>query len=325
MKIFRFVFLAVYSKIFCRLFSFRFSGGKVSQRSSSVWFFASLLIAMSVLSPGCGSSAPFVKNPPPLQGQYNPSYDPLPPPTTIEPGPAAKLPSPPVYAQGGSRISDTRLADLASQFEALRARLQAVEGKLAEQENQLNQLTRSGSPDQRQMRDQIVALQRDLAAAQERLNRLEGGVAASSPRTAPPAAPPIREVSPPPTAAKTSGDAFQDGLSSYRQKSYSSAREQFQQYLKDHPKGDKAVEARYYLADSLLQEKKYDESIVEFNKIVERYPKSSFAPPALLKQAQAFKAQGKTKVANLILEKLIADYPKSAEAVQARRLHGSRQ
>ena len=102
------------------------------------------------------------------------------------------------------------------------------------------------------------------------------------------------------------------------------AREKFQQFLKDHPKGDKAVEARYYLADSLLQEKKYDEAIVEFNKIVDGYPKSSFAPPALLKQAQAFKAQGKSKVSNLVLEKLIADYPKSPEAVQARRLQGNR-
>ena len=119
-------------------------------------------------------------------------------------------------------------------------------------------------------------------------------------------------------------DPFQDGLASYRQKSYGPAREKFQQYLKDHPKGDKAVEARYYLADSLLQEKKYDESIVEFNKIIEGYPKSSFAPPALLKQAQAFKAQGKSKVANLVLEKLIADYPKSTEAAQARRLQGAR-
>jgi tol-pal system protein YbgF len=324
MKKLGFDFLQVCSKECSCLFPLWFPGEKDGLRSSSVCLMVSLLIVMAALSPGCGSSVPFAKNVPPLQGQYNPSYDPPPPPTPIEPGPAAKLP-PPVYAPGGSHISDTRLADLASQFEALRVRLQSVEGKLAEQENQLNQLSRSGSPDQRQLRDQIVGLQRDLAAAQERLNRLEGGRAASASRTELPAAPPIREISPPPTAAKTSGDPFQDGLTSYRQKSYGPAREKFQQYLKDHPKGDKAVEARYYLADSLLQEKKYDESVVEFNKIVEGYPKSSFAPPALLKQAQAFKAQGKTKVANLILEKIIADYPKSPEAAQARRLQGSRQ
>ena len=216
------------------------------------------------------------------------------------------------------------MADLASQFEALRARLQVVEGKLAEQENQLNQLARSGNPDQRQMRDQITALQRDLAAAQERLARLESGRASSSPRTERSCPAAHQEIPPPPAAAKTGGDPFQDGLASYRQKSYGPAREKFQQYLKDHPKGDKAVEARYYLADSLLQEKKYDEAIVEFNKVVEGYPKSSFAPPALLKQAQAFKAQGKSKVSSLVLEKLIADYPKTPEAAQARRLQGNR-
>ncbi len=306
------------------LFPLLFSGEKGRIRNASVLFIIGSLIFVFALSPGCGSSVPFAKKAPPLQGQYEPSYDPPPPPTPIEPGPAAKSPPLPVYAQGGSHISDTRLADLASQFEALRARLQTVEGKMAEQENQLNQLARSGNPDQRQMQDQIIALQRDLAAAQERLTRLEGGRAASSSRLEPPAAPPIREVSPPPAAGKAAGDPFQEGLASYRQKSYGPARDKFQQYLKDHPKSDKAVEARYYLADSLLQEKKYDESIVEFNKIIEGYPKSSFAPPALLKQAQAFKAQGKSKVANLVLEKLIADYPKSPEAAQARRLQGAR-
>ena len=243
-------------------------------RSISVLLVLGLLISFF----GCSSSS-FAKKAPPPQAQFEPSYDPPPlPPTPIEPGPAAKTPAAPVYAPGRSQVSDTRLADLASQFEALRTRLQAVEGKLAEQENLLNQLARSGNPDQRQMREQIVALQRDLAAAQERLARLESGRTAASSRAEPPAAPPIREISPPP-AAKTNGDPFQDGLTSYRQKSYGPAREKFQQYLKDHPKGDKAVEARYYLADSLLQEKKYDEAIVEFNKIVEGYPKRYFCPP----------------------------------------------
>ncbi len=296
-----------------------FSGEKARARSIPVLITLTLLPLIF----GC-SSLSFAKKAPPPQAQLEPSYDPPPiPPTPLEPGPAAKTPAAPVYAPSGSHVSDTRLADLASQFEALRARLQAVEGKLAEQENQLNQLAHAGNPDQRQMREQIVALQRDLAAAQERLARLESGRTAASPRAEPPAAPPIREISPPP-AAKTGGDPFQEGLTSYRQKSYGPAREKFQQYLKDHPKGDKAVEARYYLADSLLQEKKYDEAIVEFNKIIEGHPKSTFASPALLKQAQAFKAQGKSKVSNLVLEKLIADYPKTPEALQARRLQGTR-
>ena len=316
MKIFNFYRMLILCGKSLYLFLLFFSKEKVRARSIPV------LIALTLLPLifGC-SSLSFTKKDPPPQAQFEP---PPIPPTPLEPGPAAKTPAAPVYSPGGSHVSDTRLADLASQFEALRSRLQVVEGKLAEQENQLNQLARAGNPDQRQMRDQIVALQRDLAATQERLARLEGGRSPASSRAEPPAAPPLREISPPPAAARTGGDPFQEGLTSYRQKSYGPAREKFQQYLKDHPRGDKAVEARYYQADSLLQEKKYDEAIVEFNKIVEAYPKSSFAPPALLKQAQAFKAQGKSKVSNLILEKLIADYPKSPEAVQARRLQGAR-
>jgi tol-pal system protein YbgF len=200
-----------------------------------------------------------------------------------------------------------------------------MEGKLAEQENQLNQWSRSGNPQETQMREKLTALERDLAAAQERLARLESGRPSPTAKVEPPpAAAPIREVPAPQAAAKTGGDLFQEGMTLYKQKTYGPARDKLQQFLKEHPKGDKAVEARYYLADSLLQEKKYDEAIVEFSKVLDGHPKSPWAPPALLKQAQAFKAQGKSKVSNLVLEKLIADYPKSPEAAQARKLQGNR-
>jgi len=314
---------ALTGKKFCG--NFQPPGEMVGISRGLCLFLLALLPVISVFLSGCESlSAP--KKYPPLQSQLNPSSEhPTSPPTPLEPGPVVKTAPAPVYTGGGSGVSDTRLADLASQFEALRARLQVLEGKLAEQENQLNQLTRSGNPDQRGMRDQLTALQRDLAAAQERLTRLESGRASQAIQAKPSAPPPIQEISPPPTAAKTGGEPFQDGMAFYKQKSYGAAREKFQQFLKDNPRGDKSLEARYYLADSLLQEKKYDEAIVEFNKIVEGHPKSSFAPPALLKQSQAFKAQGKSKVSSLVLEKLIADYPKSPEAVQARRLQGKSQ
>jgi tol-pal system protein YbgF len=288
--------------------------------------FLSALLFMGVLVVGCGD-LPFARKSPSMVALTEPAFEPpppLPPPAPLESGPATNPVPRQAYASGGSNVSDTRLADLASQFEALRARLQVVEGKLAEQENQLNQLAKSGNPQQVQMQDKLTGLQRDLAAAQERLARLEGQrpsqIAAA--RAEPPPAGAIREVSPPQDAPKTGGDPFQEGTTLYKQKSYGSAKDKFQQFLKEHPRGDKAIEARYYLADSLLQEKKYDEAIVEFSKVVDGSPKSSFAPPSLLKQAQAFKTQGKSKVANLVLEKLIADYSKSPEAVQARKLLG---
>jgi tol-pal system protein YbgF len=299
-------------------------GAKIRLSGVSTLLLSGLLLVMLVLPAGC-RDLPFAKKTPPPQTQMDLAYEPPTPPTPLAPGPADKPAPAPVYTTGSSNVSDTRLADLASQFEALRARLQIVEGKLAEQEHQLNQLARSGNPEQTQMRDRLIALERNLAAAQERLARLEGGRPSQAARPElPPTADTIREIAPPPPPPKTGGDPFQEGMTLHKQKSYGPAKDKFQQYLKDHPKGDKAVEARYYLADSLLQDKKYDEAIVEYNKVVEGHPQSPCAPPALLKQAQAFKAQGKSKVSNLVLEKLIADHPKSPEAVQARKLLGNR-
>ena len=136
-----------------------------------------LLLCMLTALVGCGN-LPFAKKPLPPQTQLEPPYEP--PPTPLEPGPGTKPAPQTVYAPSGSTVSDTRLADLASQFEALRARLQVVEGKLAEQENQLNQWSRSGNPQETQMREKLTALERDLAAAQERLARLEGGASFSN-------------------------------------------------------------------------------------------------------------------------------------------------
>ncbi len=269
---------------------------------------------------GCGD-LPFAKKSPPVMAE--PVFEP--PPTPSQPVPPLQAAPAPVAPPGSGPVIDSRLADLASQMEALRTRLQAVEGRLAEQEHQWQQWQQTGGPQQSQTRERVLGLERDLAALQERLARLEGARSAPAPRAeSPPEAAPIREVAPPPVAAKPSSDPLAEGLALYKKKSYPAAREQLAQYLKAQPKGDKASEARYYLADSLLQEKRYDEAIVEFNKIVEGHPKSTWAPAALLKQSQAFKAQGKTKVAHLVLEKLVADYPKSAEAAQARKLLESR-
>jgi len=279
-----------------------------------------LICALGLMLAGCGD-LPFAKKSPP------PGAEPVfePPPAPLEPVPPLKTAPVPGPAPSGTPLPDSRLADLASQVEALRVRLQALEGKLAEQEHQLQQWQQTGGPQQSQTRDRLVGLERDLAAVQERLARMENQkIALVSRVEPPPAAPAIREVPPPLAAARPSSDPFVEGMTLYKKKSYAAAREQLQQFLQEHPKGDKAIEARYYLADCFLQEKRYDEAIVEFNKIVEGNPKSALAPAALWKQSQAFKAQGKTKVANLVVEKLLADYPKSPEAAQARKAQGNR-
>ena len=163
------------AKIPCPIPPALLRGARVGAGQVFNLFLLALLPVMFGFPSGC-SALPQKKELPP-QAQY--LNEPPPPPIPVAPAPVVKTAPAPTYTGGGS-VSDTRLADLASQFEALRARLQVVEGKLAEQENQLNQLSRSGNPEQRGLRDQLTALQRDLAATQERLARLESGRAPSS-------------------------------------------------------------------------------------------------------------------------------------------------
>ncbi len=73
---------------------------------------------------GCGD-LPFVKKTPPPAPE--PVFEPPPP----APLPPLAAPSPGIPASGPTPVLDSRLADLANQVEALRVRLQAVEGKLA--------------------------------------------------------------------------------------------------------------------------------------------------------------------------------------------------
>lgn len=271
-----------------------------------------VVLLMSLCLGGC-AEVPLLKRQP--QPFYPADEPPAGPPTT------ASLPTAPVYAAASmpaAPVTDSRLADLASQVEALTARLQAVEGKQAELEYQLNRLQQGTTPGQIQLQERVGSLEREVAALQEQVMAAGGRPAAAAPAPTPPPPAPV-PPSPPKPPAKSSGDLFQEGLTLYRQKSYDAARDKWHRYLESHPKGEKAAEAKFYLGESYFQQRRWDEAIVAYNEVIEGYPRSPLAPAALLKQAQAFKAQGKTKVHRLILEKLVADYPKSPEAAQARR------
>ncbi|HZK13764.1 MAG TPA: tetratricopeptide repeat protein, partial [Desulfobaccales bacterium] len=92
------------------------------------------------------------------------------------------------------------------------------------------------------------------------------------------------------------------------------------QYLKNQPKGPKAQEARYYLADSFYQEGKFREAGVEFNKLRLQFPKSILAPAGLLRQALCYKNQQQMGTYRSTLQKLVKAYPNSPEAKEAQKM-----
>lgn len=124
------------------------------------------------------------------------------------------------------------------------------------------------------------------------------------------AQPPSRTVAPAPTPAATKPRAqaapaapaaaspgadksYAEGMRLYQAKKYGEAQNQFYLYLKSQPKGPKAPEARYYLADSFYQEGKYQEAGVEFNKLRVQFPQSILAPAGSCARPCAIKISSK--------------------------------
>ncbi len=172
------------------------------------------------------------------------------------------------------------------------------------------------------LNQRLQDLEARLARMENRLGELEGSKpsrlaepTARPEKTAKPSGPPAGY----PPATGSSDKHFTDGMSHYQAKKYGLAREDFYKYLKQQPKGAKAPEARYYLADSFYQDKQYKEAAVEFNKLATRHPDSILAPAALLRQALSYNNQQKKRSYRLTLEKLIKNYPQSPEAKEAQK------
>jgi tol-pal system protein YbgF len=174
------------------------------------------------------------------------------------------------------------------------------------------------------LNQQVQNLETRVAQLESQVAKLEGRPA---PRPARPKyipAPSTTEYPKPPVktavSAGQAGKYYTEGMSLYRDKKFPEARKRFYRYLKDQPRGVKAPEARYYLADSFYQEKKFREAAVEFNKLRIQFPQSILAPAGLLRQALCYKNQQQNHTYRSTLRKLVKAYPNSPEAKEARRL-----
>lgn len=193
------------------------------------------------------------------------------------------MPPPPAESPPGTVApAQARIADLAQQVQNLEGRVQQLESQVAS----------------------LQSRQKAPAAVKER------------PLPAPSAA-----VYPQPTVSSAVLEKYYtEGMRLYHDKKYGPARRSFYDYLKNQPRGPKAPEARYYLADSFYQEGKYRQAAVEFNKLRLQFPQSILAPAGLLRQALCYKNQHQTHTYRGTLKKLVKLYPNSPEAKEALKM-----
>jgi len=92
----------------------------------------------------------------------------------------------------------------------------------------------------------------------------------------------------------------------------------FKTLLHEHPKGEYADQAHFWLAESYLAQHKTKAAINAFKKVANDYPDSAKHPAALLKLAAAYQESGRIGDAKAALQRLIKQHQESNAAEQAR-------
>jgi len=92
----------------------------------------------------------------------------------------------------------------------------------------------------------------------------------------------------------------------------------FKTLLHEHPQGEYADQAWFWLGESYFAQRKYSEAISAFNKVANNYPESAKHPAALLKLASAYHESNRRGDAKAVLQRLIRQHPESNAAEQAR-------
>ncbi|MEZ5937758.1 MAG: tol-pal system protein YbgF [Hyphomonadaceae bacterium] len=93
---------------------------------------------------------------------------------------------------------------------------------------------------------------------------------------------------------------------------FGASRQAFATFLDRYPKSDKADDAQYMLAESLLYQDNYADAATEYGKLLNAYPKSDRGPEALVKLARSMRLMGKKSEACKALGLMPSRFPKAS-------------
>lgn len=218
------------------------------------------------------------------------------------------------YSQGLDKLQNEmgRLQGRLDEIEHTRKK--DMNGLTAAQESQQKALTQSVE----ELKSKLVSMQEAQNALFEEVKKMREDSLASPPpaHTAPAAKKKGAKTG---SSAPISGN-FDAAIAAYKAKDYASATTGFRGFLDANPKSKKALEARYYLGDSLYKQKDYEKAAIEFGTVHEKSGASYFGRRSTLRLAQTFKAMGKNKDARAFALLLEQSSPNSEEAKIAKRL-----
>ena len=224
-----------------------------------------------------------------------------------------------------------RQAEQSAELDSTRIDLQSINGRIADQEDALKQLRediqmRQSDLELRltELEDQLQRLSEGTTSTRTQLDQIPGPLpsTADGPESGTPgaeaAATTPLQVEREDSSATSAEGMYREALKLVQQDmQFREAREKFTTFIEKYPQHELAVNAMYWIGETLYGNKKYENAILQFQDVIQMHPQHSKVPAALLKQGLAFYGLGDQRNAEIILKKVMDKYPDSPEAKKA--------
>jgi len=123
----------------------------------------------------------------------------------------------------------------------------------------------------------------------------------------------------PDTLGQSPGRMLQKAKGDYDRGDYTLAITGFEQLIRQYADTEAAIEAQYWIGESLLYLNRNAEAINAFNLALQKGPRSQYASTAMFKRGVAQERQGDLAAARVSYEQTIKTYPTSTDATLAQQ------
>ncbi len=203
-----------------------------------------------------------------------------------------------------------QVAELQSGLDTMRVEFQSINGRLDDLGRNNNQASAEMGLVRDDLGMQLSVLAERLAALEEKQLKVV------PPAPAPPPAPPAAQKAP-----ASSEQIYQQALAKILDGSdYTGGRQELEEFIRQYPQHELAVNANYWIGEAFYGEKKYENAILRFQEVIQKFSDHPKAASALLKQGMAFSALGDAGNAETTWKQLIKTFPLSPEAAKAKEL-----
>ena len=111
---------------------------------------------------------------------------------------------------------------------------------------------------------------------------------------------------------------YQRGFAFLKESKHTEAVSVFKEQISTYPKGDRADDAYYWIAESMYVNRKLSESKENFKAVIQGYPQSERLPDSMLKLAYIEQEQGNIIESRILLQEIMQFHPKSDAALSAK-------